>query len=106
MPLHFDPTRMQLLPSGALEIDEINLSDRGTYHCNLTSGSFSKLSSKTNLNIKTTGVPESFQAPIFATVPFSQTVREGDEVTLDCVANGNPKPQIKWLKSGMDIDMK
>lgn len=104
-PLRYDLTRMTQLPSGALEIDEVVSSDRGTYQCNVTAGGVSKLSSKSNLNIKSaSGSPESFAAPSFATMPSTQTVREGDMVTLDCVANGNPKPNIKWLKNGEEID--
>uniref|UniRef100_A0A336LNC3 CSON008464 protein n=1 Tax=Culicoides sonorensis TaxID=179676 RepID=A0A336LNC3_CULSO len=105
-PLRFDATRMTLLQSGALEIDEVLPSDRGTYQCNITSGAFNKISTKLNLNIKLpSGLPESFQPPSFVTVPQSQTVREGSNLTLDCVANGNPKPLIKWLKNGEDIDL-
>lgn len=37
-PLILDETRMILLASGALEIDEITASDKGTYQCNVTSG--------------------------------------------------------------------
>lgn len=106
-PIHLDLTRMTLLQSGALEIDEILPSDRGTYQCNISSGSYNKVSSKSNLNIKSpSGLPESFAAPAFVTVPISQTVKDGETVTLDCVANGNPKPTIRWLKNGEDIDMK
>lgn len=105
-PLHMDYTRMLLLPSGALEIDEVVPADRGTYQCNVTSGIFSNLSSKSNLNIKSTaGQPQSFEPPSFVIVPQPQTVREGDTVILDCVANGNPKPTIKWLRNGEEIDM-
>ncbi|XP_055537203.1 neogenin isoform X3 [Wyeomyia smithii] len=105
-PLRMDLTRMLLLPSGALEIDEVIPADRGTYQCNVTSGTFSRLSSKSNLNIKSTaGQPQSFAPPSFVIVPQPQTVREGDTVILDCVANGNPKPTIKWLRNGEEIDM-
>lgn len=31
-------------------------------------------------------------------------MNEGATITLDCVANGNPKPQIKWLRNGDDIN--
>lgn len=106
-PLRLDLTRMTLLQSGALEIDEILPSDQGMYQCNISSGAYNKLSSKSNLNIKSpSGLPESFAAPVFVTVPVSQTVKDGDTVTLDCVSNGNPKPIIRWLKNGEDIDMK
>ncbi|EAT33150.1 AAEL014592-PA [Aedes aegypti] len=105
-PLRMDYTRMLLLPSGALEIDEVIPADRGTYQCNVSSGIFSTLSSKSNLNIKSTaGQPQSFEPPSFVIVPQPQTVREGDTVILDCVANGNPKPTIKWLRNGEEIDM-
>lgn len=106
-PLRYDATRMTLFQSGSLEIDEVLPSDRGTYQCNITSGTFTKVSSKSNLNIKLpNGLPESFQSPTFVTIPHAQTVREGSNLTLDCVANGNPKPIIKWLKNGEDIDLK
>uniref|UniRef100_A0A182J115 Neogenin n=1 Tax=Anopheles atroparvus TaxID=41427 RepID=A0A182J115_ANOAO len=106
LPLRMDLTRMLLLPSGALEIDEVVPADRGTYQCNVTAGTFSRLSSKSNLNIKSTaGQPQSFAPPAFVIVPQPQTMREGDTVILDCAANGNPKPTIRWLRNGEDIDM-
>lgn len=39
VPLIIDETRMVLLSSGAIEIDELVASDRGTYQCNITLGS-------------------------------------------------------------------
>lgn len=105
-PLRIDESRMLLLPSGAIEIDEITLMDRGTYQCNVTAGAISRLSSKSSLNIKTNGDPQSFQAPVFLTESVLQVVRESDTVTMDCVCNGNPRPLIKWLRNGEDIDIK
>ncbi|XP_020805463.1 neogenin isoform X2 [Drosophila serrata] len=107
LPLPLDKLRMVVLPNGALEIDEVNASDRGSYQCNVTSGSLSRLSSKTNLNIKKGTEPgaENAVAPSFLVGPSPKTVREGDTVTLDCVANGVPKPQIKWLRNGVDLDL-
>lgn len=107
VPLRFDATRMLIMPSGSLEIDELGAQDRGTYQCNVTFENYSRLSSKSNLNIKSpSGLPESFAPPAFVVVPISQTVKEGSKVILDCAANGNPKPSIKWLKNGEDIDFK
>lgn len=107
-PLLYDTLRMLLLPSGSLEVDELVPSDRGSYQCNVTSGTHSVLSSKSTLNIKSNaGVPENFASPSFSTVPMPQIVRDGDiDVTFECTANGNPKPSIKWLKNGEDIDIR
>ncbi|XP_015040313.2 neogenin isoform X5 [Drosophila pseudoobscura] len=109
MPLPLDKLRMVVLPNGALEIDEVVASDRGAYQCNVTSGSVSRLSSKTNLNIKKAASEqpggEHAVAPSFLVGPSPKTVREGDTVTLDCVANGVPKPQIKWLRNGEELDL-
>ncbi|XP_055921394.1 neogenin isoform X4 [Eupeodes corollae] len=105
-PLQIDNLRMVILQNGALEIDEIGTSDRGTYQCNVTSGVVSRLSSKTNLNIKKlTEGGESQVAPSFLVGPSPKTVKEGDTVTLDCVANGMPKPQIRWLRNGEELDL-
>lgn len=107
MPLRFDNTRMLVLPSGSLEIDELITQDRGTYQCNVSYENFSRTSSKTNLNIKSpSGNPENFAPPNFAIRPLSQTVREGERVILDCASNGNPKPKVTWLRNGVEIDFK
>lgn len=45
-------------------------------------------------------------APVFIAKPTREVVVEGQEVSLDCAANGYPKPSIKWLKDGVTIDMK
>lgn len=42
IPLQIDETRMIFFPSGAIEIDELTAFDKGTYQCNVTSGSFYK----------------------------------------------------------------
>ncbi|XP_039953163.1 neogenin isoform X6 [Bactrocera neohumeralis] len=107
MPLVLDKLRMVVLPNGALEVDEVGIGDRGAYQCNVTSGSISRLSSKTSLNIKKPTDPggESLVAPSFLVGPSPKTVKEGDSVTLDCVANGVPKPQIKWLRDGAELDL-
>ncbi|XP_034478594.1 neogenin isoform X2 [Drosophila innubila] len=107
MPLPLDKLRMVVLPNGALEIDEVAPSDRGAYQCNVTSGSVFRLSSKTNLNIKkaTEASMDQAVAPSFLVGPSPKTVSEGDTVTLDCVANGVPKPQIKWLRNGEELDL-
>ena len=43
--------------------------------------------------------------PAFATHPQSQTVREGDNVTLFCNATGNPEPSISWTIDGLTVNI-
>jgi len=42
---------------------------------------------------------------VFVAKPRSSVVKEGTTVTLDCAANGNPRPWLMWLKDGITIDM-
>jgi hypothetical protein len=43
--------------------------------------------------------------PVFTAKPRSSVVKEGTTVTLDCAANGTPRPWLTWLKDGIAIDM-
>ena len=43
--------------------------------------------------------------PAFATYPQSQTLREGDNVTLFCNATGNPEPIISWTINGLTVNI-
>lgn len=105
VPFKIDSTRMSILPTASLEIDEITFDDRGTYQCNVSYENYSRASSKTNLNVKSpSGNPVAFAAPNFVIRPVTQTVKEGEQVILECAANGNPKPKIIWLRNGIDID--
>ncbi|XP_026287667.1 netrin receptor DCC isoform X2 [Frankliniella occidentalis] len=105
-PLLLDPARMLVMPSGALEIDEVQASDQGAYQCNATGPASGVLSSKASLTINMDiEAGESIMAPVFIATPRSTEVMAGKNVTLDCAANGNPRPEISWLKDGITIDM-
>ncbi|XP_018329042.1 neogenin isoform X2 [Agrilus planipennis] len=105
-PLQLDKLRMAILPSGALEIDEVKSADQGSYRCNVSSVNTYRLSNKANLIInEDQEQAASISAPSFIALPQSKIVKEGETVTLDCTANGNPYPTITWLKDGYTVDM-
>ena len=37
-------------------------------------------------------------APAFLTTPQSQTVNDGDRVTIECKVKGSPEPKVTWYK--------
>lgn len=48
---------------------------------------------------------EESSAPVFIAQPLQQIAVEGSDVTLECAANGSPKPTILWLKDGAALDL-
>ena len=55
-PLLLDDSRMTILPSGALEIDDVNIQDIGSYMCNASSYGQSRLSNKAQLGLLTSDI--------------------------------------------------
>ena len=41
--------------------------------------------------------------PSLTTKPVDQVVLEGKETTFHCAADGNPVPEIKWMKDGKTV---
>ncbi|XP_012242154.1 neogenin isoform X4 [Bombus impatiens] len=97
--------RMTILPSGALEIDDVNIQDIGSYRCSASSYGQSRLSNKAQLGLLTSDIDQESTPPVFIAKPLQQITIEESTVTLECAANGYPKPSILWLKDGVAIDL-
>ncbi|KAG8195386.1 hypothetical protein JTE90_001400 [Oedothorax gibbosus] len=103
---HPDPQRLQLLPSGALEIRDVQSSDGGAYRCNASNAERHRMSSAGTLTVSLDYAEASkLSAPQFIAEPRSTFVVESESITLDCAANGKPTPKISWLKDGATIDV-
>ncbi|KAI5727214.1 hypothetical protein M8J76_016252 [Diaphorina citri] len=99
-------SRMQILPSGTLEIEDVEPSDSGVYQCNVSIPGASRLSDEAYLTVNSpTDISGHNVPPTFVSKPQNLQVGEGESVTLDCAANGVPPPRINWLKDGLDIDL-
>uniref|UniRef100_T1J0I1 Neogenin n=1 Tax=Strigamia maritima TaxID=126957 RepID=T1J0I1_STRMM len=104
--LAIDESRMIVMPSGALEIDHVEVGDKGVYRCNASNLEKFRLSDAGTLTINmNTAQLNKISAPQFIATPKSVIAIEGSSLTFECAANGNPQPRITWLKDGATIDM-
>ncbi|XP_015750203.1 PREDICTED: protein sax-3-like, partial [Acropora digitifera] len=82
-----------------LTVTNVNRTDsHHKYRCQASNTVGTITSNAASLNVQ--------YKPAFATRPQSQTVREGDNVTLSCHATGNPKPTISWTIDGSTLIIK
>ena len=63
------------------------------------------MSQKAKLVVKEAFALRDTEAPVFIARPKSVVAKLGQNVTLDCAANGYPEPKIVWLKDGTTLDM-
>ncbi|XP_071534038.1 neogenin isoform X3 [Panulirus ornatus] len=98
-------SRMTRLPSGALEIENVDTSDDGEYYCQAVSLDKTKTSQQAILKVKKGFALRDPQPPVFIARPKSVVGTVGENITLDCATNGYPEPTVVWLKDGATIDM-
>jgi len=103
--LTLDDTRMMQLPSGSLDINNVEYRDAGVYQCNATSFNRHALSEKAELDVQQDQFSVSHpSAPRFVAKPEDTVAVKGSTVTLGCAAVGTPSPWVTWLKDGVSID--
>ncbi|XP_055843277.1 peroxidasin [Episyrphus balteatus] len=77
----------RVLSNGSLEISEATLRSSGTYKC-IASNAFGSVQAKVKVEVK--------ELPVFILAPQSQTVKYGQNIELECDAEGHPLPSISW----------
>ncbi|GAB0090251.1 Peroxidasin [Sergentomyia squamirostris] len=85
-PLSLSQTH-QVHPNGTLSIAPSSSTDTGTYKCDV-SNKYETISASAEVMVDV--------IPRFVITPENRTVRVGEEVVLDCEAEGNPSPLLSW----------
>jgi hypothetical protein len=94
---------MTVLPSGSLEISQIQTLDEGVYKCNISNIDKHFVSRAGRLALNRN--PERDTPPLFTAVPKNQIVIATHSVVLECSTVAFPQPTITWLKDGVTIDL-
>ncbi len=80
--------------AGTLVIQAVSIEDEGEYQCfaeNMLGSAFTVV----KLTVQ--------EPPKFTMTPKSSEVQQGQGVTIQCQADGKPKPRIHWKKDGGDL---
>ncbi|XP_074050017.1 neuronal cell adhesion molecule isoform X8 [Macrotis lagotis] len=79
-----------------LNIIQVSEADSGKYKCT-AKNSLGYVEHTISVTVKA--------APYWITAPRNLVLSPGEDGTLICRANGNPKPNISWLTNGVPIEM-
>lgn len=85
-----------LSQDGTLSIESVAYADVGEYVCVGAVPDIPGLTAQASVNLTVKG-PPAIETPAIAEV-----AKEGDEVTLRCLAHGFPTPQFTWTPSGKE----
>uniref|UniRef100_A0A183TZB1 Ig-like domain-containing protein n=1 Tax=Toxocara canis TaxID=6265 RepID=A0A183TZB1_TOXCA len=90
--------------SSTLEIGSVQSRHEGNYKCVAKNGDKSRTSHEAKLTIRPeNNVGNEFTEPSFALEPRGEVLDEGDSIVLECLANGWPRPDVRWLKGSQAI---
>lgn len=95
----------QSLPNSglpALRIDNAQLDDSGTYWAEFSNQLGQVRTDPVEVTVRDPSAPEP-EAPEVITSPNSQSVEEGDDVTLSVETTGTPTPDLQWRRQGLPI---
>uniref|UniRef100_A0A8C8GRH8 Protein turtle homolog B-like n=1 Tax=Oncorhynchus tshawytscha TaxID=74940 RepID=A0A8C8GRH8_ONCTS len=103
-PPHVDPEyagRASLHGKSSLRIEKVRSDDQGWYECKvlMLEQQYNTFHNGSWVHL-TVNAPPSFTD----TPPLYVEAKEGSSITLSCVASGNPKPSINWLREGEPLE--
>ncbi|XP_056137223.1 protogenin B-like [Lampris incognitus] len=97
--LPLETERITVLPSGVLQIHNVQLEDAGQYRCVATNIGSRMKSREARLTVKLGAHPKPPQRPRIIAGPQNITASLHQTVVLECLATGNPQPIISWSRA-------
>nr|XP_031310538.1 neuronal cell adhesion molecule isoform X17 [Camelus dromedarius] len=79
-----------------LQITQVTEADSGSYQC-IAKNALGAIHHTISVTVKA--------APYWIIAPQNLVLSPGEDGTLICRANGNPKPRISWLSNGVPIEI-
>nr|XP_040567965.1 protein sax-3-like [Lepeophtheirus salmonis] len=89
--------RIRIDDSGSLVVQNVRKRDNGRYQCSAKNVAGTRDSRPVRLKVH--------EPPYFISRPLDTTALAGDDVLLNCQANGDPYPDVQWHRQGTDIDI-
>ncbi|KAF0763529.1 leucine-rich repeats and immunoglobulin-like domains protein 3 [Aphis craccivora] len=88
--------RMRVARDDVFLIVDVKLVDMGIYSCTAKNVA-GMIAANATLNV--------LEPPWFKSEMSNKQVRVGEEVVLECLSYGYPKPKIKWIKDGVSLTL-
>uniref|UniRef100_A0A914S5U3 Ig-like domain-containing protein n=1 Tax=Parascaris equorum TaxID=6256 RepID=A0A914S5U3_PAREQ len=103
----FDDSITIFAVSSTLEISNVQPRHEGSYKCVAKNGDKSRSSRDAKLTISPENngfsVGNQFTEPSFVLEPRGEVLQEGESIVLECLANGWPRPEVRWLKGSQAV---
>ncbi|XP_059769220.1 protogenin isoform X3 [Balaenoptera ricei] len=90
--------RVTALPTGVLQIYDVDQKDAGHYRCVAATVAHRRKSMEASLTVIPGKESKSFHTPTIIAGPQNITTSLHQTVVLECAATGNPKPIISWSR--------
>ncbi|XP_015264644.1 PREDICTED: protogenin [Gekko japonicus] len=93
-----DTDRITALPSGVLQIYNVQQKDAGNYRCVASTVTHRRKSTEAALTVLPAPPAKSFRKPAIIAGPQNVTASLHQTVVFECMATGQPKPIVSWSR--------
>ncbi|KFO26871.1 Netrin receptor DCC [Fukomys damarensis] len=97
-------SRVVVLPSGALQISQLQAGDIGIYQCSARNPASSRIGNEAEVRILSD--PGLHRQLYFLQRPSNVVVIEGKDAVLECCVSGYPPPSFTWLRGEEVIQLR